>query len=337
MPIRRTLFAASALLALLFMTGCTWIVPGYRHDLEAAHKRIDSGSQVADTPCGPIEYAIAGAGPPLLVVHGAGGGFDQGLIIGAPLIKAGYQVIAVSRFGYLRTPLPQDASAVAQADAYVCLLDALSISRADVLGASAGAPSALQFALRHPERCKALVLLVPMLFAPPPEKPLPAKHPGGGTFMMNTALRSDFLVWLAPHLSQAMVEKAMGTPPAVVEQATPQEQARVTQMIDQILPVEPRRAGLSNDMKVIGGLQRYDLEQVAVPTLVIGTADDLYGTYDAALYTAVHIAKAHFIGYSTGGHMMVGHQDDIRDSVVTFLHDMPDAKHSFADGKQPPR
>jgi pimeloyl-ACP methyl ester carboxylesterase len=311
--------AACALLALSLLGGCASIVPAYGRDLQAAHARISSGNQLADTPCGPIEYAIQGEGPPLLVVHGAGGGFDQGLIIGAPLVKAGYRIIAVSRFGYLRTPLPQDASPAAQADAYVCLLDALSVPQADVLAASAGSPSALQFALRHPDRVKSLVLLVPMLFAPPAEATAPQKHAGGGSFALDTVLRSDFLLWLGPRLDRAMVEKAMGTPPADVEHASPEEQARVASLIDQILPVGPRRPGLTNDMEVIAGLPRYDLEQVAVPTLVLSTADDLFRSYPAALYTAVHIPKARFIGYTTGGHMMVGDEDDAVTNIAAFL------------------
>jgi hypothetical protein len=40
-------------------------------------------------------------------------------------------------------PLPPDASPAAQADAYACLLDARRIERAAVIGASAGAPSAM--------------------------------------------------------------------------------------------------------------------------------------------------------------------------------------------------
>lgn len=310
-----------ALAALLSMTGCTWLVPPYRHDLEAARQRIGSGSEVAETPCGPIEYAVRGGGPPLLVVHGAAGGFDQGLIIGAPLIQAGYRVIAVSRFGYLRTPLPPDASPEAQADAYACLLDSLHIPRADVVGASAGSPSALQFALRHPERCKALVLLVPVVFTPSTGGAPAGTRPTGMTFLLDTLLRSDFLVWLAPHISRAMVERSLlGTPPADVERAGPQEQARVAEMIGQDLPVGPRRAGLMNDMKVIEDMRRYDLEQVAVPTLVVSSADDLYGTYDSGLYTAVHVAGAQFIGFTTGGHMLVGHQQEARDAIATFLH-----------------
>src|SRR5689334_7090573 len=129
-----------------------------------ARARISQGSRIATSRCGPIEYAETGQGPPVLVVHGAGGGFDQGLELGEDLARAGFRVIAPSRFGYLRTPLPADASAEAQADAHACLLDALGIARAPVFGVSAGGPSSLQFCLRHPDRCKAMILLVPLAY-----------------------------------------------------------------------------------------------------------------------------------------------------------------------------
>lgn len=74
----------------------------YSRDIRAARARVSSGSNVLNTPCGPIEYAEAGNGPPVLVIHGAGGGFDQGLELAQPLIDAGFRVTAVSRFGYLR-------------------------------------------------------------------------------------------------------------------------------------------------------------------------------------------------------------------------------------------
>ncbi|HEY3645846.1 MAG TPA: alpha/beta hydrolase, partial [Gammaproteobacteria bacterium] len=220
---------------------------------------------------------------------------------------------------------PQDASPAAQADAYICLLDALGIDQADVLAASAGAPSALQFALRHPARCKALVLLVPMLYSPHRD---PAKSPATVSFVVNIMLRSEFLVWLAPHLSRATVEKSMlGTPPAVVERASPEEQARVQSMITQILPIGPRRSGLLNDVKIVSSVPRYELEQVSVPTLAISTADDLYGSYDAALYTSVHIAKGQFIGFASGGHMLVGDQGETRDAIVAFLQQGEGSDH----------
>ena len=35
-----------------------------------------------------MEYAIAGTGPPVLMIHGTGGGFDQGLAFAEPLVAA---------------------------------------------------------------------------------------------------------------------------------------------------------------------------------------------------------------------------------------------------------
>jgi pimeloyl-ACP methyl ester carboxylesterase len=317
---KRTKRIVWAALGLTLLTGIIWIHAGYRHDLDAARARIATGSRIAQTRCGPIEYAVAGEGPPMLVVHGAGGGIDQGLIIGRPLVKAGFRVIAVSRFGYLGTPLPEDASPAAQADAYVCLLDALGIQQVVILGASAGAPSAMQFGLRHPERCRALVLLVPATYVPRPEGVPSVKTPPGLVFVFSTLLRSDFLFWLAPHISRAGVEKTvMATPPAVVAAASPAEQARMQEMMDQILPVSPRRLGLLNDGRVVSTIERYDLEHIAVPTLIIDAVDDLYGFYEGARYSAAHIPGARFVGYPTGGHMLIGHQDEVQAEIAAFL------------------
>src|SRR5687767_627021 len=90
----------------------------YQRDLSRAHALAESGSEMIATACGPIEAAIIGNGPPLLLVHGAGGGFDQSLFFARTLSERGIRIIAPSRFGYLRTPLPADASPAAQADAH---------------------------------------------------------------------------------------------------------------------------------------------------------------------------------------------------------------------------
>jgi pimeloyl-ACP methyl ester carboxylesterase len=292
----------------------------YRRDLAVAHARLAGASDVVTTPCGPIEYASSGTGPPVLFVHGAGGGFDQGLAFGAPLAARGYRVIAPSRFGYLRTPLPADASAAAQADAHVCLLDALGIERAAVAGGSAGAPSALQLAVRHPERVTALVLLVPAAFVPRPDGAAPLRTPSGTQRLFDTALRSDFLFWVirrtAPNL---MIHALLATPPELVARAEGSERARVEGILDMILPVSDRRLGLLNDAAVTTQLERYPLERIAAPTLTISAADDLYGTYDSARYTAEQIRGARFVGFAEGGHVFVGHDAEVTNAIADFL------------------
>ena len=289
----------------------------YRRDIDREFERISTGSRIAQTPCGPIEYMSTGEGDPVLVVHGAGGGFDQ---VGTDLVAPGFRVIAVSRFGYLRTPLPADASAAAQADAHACLLDALGIRRAAVFGVSAGAPSSMQFALRHPERCAALVLMVPAAYVPRPGGAPSVTPPPRIVFLFDTALRSDFFFWAAMRLArETMIGSILGTPPEVVEKASADEQARVEQVLRNILPVSVRREGLVNDAKVVSTLPRYELERIKAPTLAISTADDRYGTYEPARYTAEHIPGARFVGYATGGHLWVGHHKEALAEVAAFL------------------
>lgn len=145
----RMLLASVALTSVVGGTAIWW---QFTTAIAAAKARVARGSTVIDTPCGLIEYQAAGEGPVLLAVHGSGVGFDQGMAFAAPLVAQGIRVVALSRFGYLRTPMPADGSAEAQADAFVCLADALDIDKAAVMGGSAGALSALQMALRHPDR-----------------------------------------------------------------------------------------------------------------------------------------------------------------------------------------
>jgi pimeloyl-ACP methyl ester carboxylesterase len=294
--------------------------PRFYRDVRRAYARISTGSQVAQTRCGPIEYAVAGEGPPVLVVHGAGGGFDQGLDLGESLSQAGFRVIAPSRFGYLGTPLPADASAAAQADAHACLLDALNIPRAAVLGVSAGGPSTLQFALRYPDRTAAMVLLVPGVYAPRSDEARPARMSRTMAFMFDTTLRSDFIFWAGSKLARkTFIRSVLGTPTEVATRAPPDEQARLKVVLEHILPVRPRRLGLLNDAAVVSSQPRYDLEKITAPTLAISTADDLYGTFEAARYTAEHVPNAHFIGYPSGGHMLVGHNLEAAAAVHAFL------------------
>jgi pimeloyl-ACP methyl ester carboxylesterase len=304
----------------------------YRREIRKQRERVSTGSRIAQTSRGPIEYATAGDGPPVLLVHGAGGGYDQGLLLGRPLADKGFRLIAMSRFGYLRTPVPDDPSAAAQADAHAALLDELGIERAAVVGASAGGPSAMQFALRHPDRTAALVLLVAAAYAPRPGDEPSIHTPRGTPLLFETALRSDFLFWAASRVARkAVIRAILGTPPWVVKNAVASERARVAEFLTQIQPITARRAGLLIDQAVIRELPRYELEQIAVPTLAISVPDDLYGTDDAARYTAEHVPGARLKEFPWGGHLLVGHNDEAIAEIAAFL------KEKEAPAQAPPR
>jgi 2-hydroxy-6-oxonona-2,4-dienedioate hydrolase len=297
-----------------------WIGWRFDSDIKAASTAAAQGSALIDTRCGPIEYQEAGSGEPLLMVHGSGGGHDQGMAFAGNLAQRGIRVIAMSRFGYLRTPMPVDATSAAQADAHVCLLDALGISKSSVLGGSAGGPSALQMAIRHPDRVTALVLLVPLAYKPDAladsAKPL---APWAEALLMRL-IGSDFLFWVALHVARDQVIRyVLATPPEQVQNASPAERARVNAMLDHILPVSERAAGLRSDSVLGKGLGPSELEKVRAPTLIVSVRDDRFGTYASAEYTASQIKGARFVGFEHGGHGWVGHQDEVMNEIVNLL------------------
>lgn len=292
----------------------------FERELAAAAARAAQGSTVVLTPCGPIEFQDAGQGIALLVVHGSGGGHDQGMAWARPLVQRGVRVIAVSRFGYLRTPRPTDASPEAQADAHACLLEALGIPSAAVAGFSAGAPSAMQLAIRHPDRVTALALVVPIAYRPASVPGSAPPVPDRKDAMLLRLLGSDFLFWSGLHLARDQVFRhVLATPPEQVAAADPSERARVNDLADRILPVSARAAGLRDDTGLGKRLTPYALERIGVPTLVVSARDDGFGTYAGARYTASRIAGARFIGFDDGGHLLVGHDETVRGEIVALL------------------
>ncbi|MBE0623494.1 MAG: alpha/beta hydrolase [Burkholderiales bacterium] len=313
---KRTLQLAGIILILLF--GLIYVQ--YRSDFSAAREELAAGSQIANTVCGPLEYAVAGSGPAVLVIHGAGGGYSQVAAITESLAASGFKAIAMSRFGYLRTPLPTDASPAAQADAHACLLDILGISKASAIGLSAGAPSAIQYCLRHPGRCSALVLLVPAISVPGRGVSETTPPSPFWQFVFDYVLRSDFVIWgVTRFWPEMLVETVLATPLEQFRRASPAERARGLSVIRDIFPVSLKTNGLKNDALVTTVSIARGLARITAPTLAISAKDDLYRTDGGAKYVAEQIPGARLVLYSTGGHAWLGHDAEVRDELVRFL------------------
>jgi pimeloyl-ACP methyl ester carboxylesterase len=290
------------------------IYAAYAHDLTAARARLVGRSKTLPTSFGAMEYALVGQGKPLLMVHGAEGGFDQSLDMAGELAGQGYELIAPSRFGYLRSTAPAEPTTAMQADAYVELLDRLGVDQVIVVGISAGAWSSLQFAIRHPERCRALVLLGPADY-------LPVGTAIHGGAMVSAMIKSDFLAWTVFHLMPdwrgRMAGTMLGTDPAVLRAADPNEKVRVQQILEHLLPVSQRLVGMNFDIKTAATYEPYPLEKISCPVLAI--EDDRFGTAARAKYIAAHVSGAKVILFPTGGHALVGHYADALRDVTAFL------------------
>lgn len=288
----------------------------YKNDLGRAREATSRGSLIANTAAGPIEYAEKGSGIALLSIHGAGGGYYQGLTNAADLIGEGFRVIAPSRFGYLRTPIPPDVSVALQADAHAALLSTLAIPKAVVIGVSAGARSALELAIRHPKRVIALVLIVPGTYAP--TSPVSIEPSRGSKFafwFVNNG--ADFAWWALERIAPSLLTRFIGVDPALVAAASKTERDRVLRMVASINPLSLRFPGINIDSRP--DLLRPPLEKITTPVLVVSARDDLFNTLPAAEFAASTIPHAQLMVYDTGGHLLVGHEKEVRQTVRDFL------------------
>ena len=293
----------------VFSTG-GFSIKQYQKELSSARVRIVEDSQVVKTAHGPIEYSTAGKGLPALFVHGAGGGHDMGLLF-ARLIGDDFFWICPSRFGYLRTLIPPDASFESQADAYAALLDYLQIEKAAIIGLSIGGPSALLFALRHPDRCDALVLQS-AISKTTPKRPI-------SDWFYNTLFRSDFIYWAVSQYVKNFLIKKFGVNPAILKSLSQDERKWVEEVLHIFHPASKRYPGIRNDQKATISDKQYDLDKINQPTLILHALDDRLVNVHFATYAHARIRNSELITFSSGGHFVVGIYQQCRDTIAGFL------------------
>ena len=311
---RRTLLTGLGGLAL---AAGAWGTGAYRTTMSAAETRIARRSSVIETRAGPLEYAVAGHGPPLMMIHGTGGGFDQGLLFAHGLLETGFQIVAPSRFGYLRSSFSEDASPARQADVLVELLDHLGLPRVAVAGGSAGALTAAGFALRHPDRCAHLILIVPAAN-------LTGRDPVAFTALQRAAveriLNSDAWFWAFATLAPDMLLRTLlATDPALLARASSEERRRVDLIREGLMPVSRKTDGLRNDGFWASAPTLSAFESISVPTLILSCEDDLFGTADTARLLAGRIRGARLVVYPDGGHIWLGRDAEVMLEISAFI------------------
>lgn len=233
--------------------------------------------RITQTARGPIELTDEGSGRVLVALHGGMGGADQSWLLARALLGSApdWRVLAVSRPGYLGTPLATGRTPGEQADALAALLNALGIETAVVAAVSAGGPAALMFALRHPARCEGLVLVSTPSGHMPSDPAILGRLEGMGR-VARIPGASRLLGWLAgrkPRQSglrsvrdEALLDRTL---------ADPEAGPLMLALQNSIFPrLADRVAGTRNDMLQLAELQDLPLENLEVPVLAVhGTAD----------------------------------------------------------------
>lgn len=287
----------------------------YLSDLRRAKARV-AEARVAETPFGPVEYSLRGEGPRALVIHGAGGGHDQGQLIARHLGGAGIAWLAVSRFGYLGSPLPDDASTAAQADAIAALLDELGEGPIPVMGFSGGAPPALQLAARHPEKVSALILIAPAPFSPFRVEDAELPVPG---WVYQALFGTNFPYWALSKVAPWQLARIYDVRPDLTGEMTAGEVALVKELVASFLPVTARRDGVVNEAAAIDPAAHYPVERITAPVLIVQARDDGINPFAVTERLSSLLPGAEVHGFDRGGHLLLGHVDEIRALMRPFL------------------
>jgi 2-hydroxy-6-oxonona-2,4-dienedioate hydrolase len=284
-------------------------------DIRGAYGRITNASQVVATPEGEVEFTRGGSGPPVLVVHGSGGGFDQGALVARAVLDDGVQWIAPSRFGYLRSTFREGATFDDQARAYAHLLDRLGITKVAVVALSHGGPSALLFAVMYPERVSSLTLLSCGVASSSDGDQALANQKGD---RLTTIFRYDLLYWTVSTLLRKQLMELMGASDAVITGLTAEQRDLVDAVIDEMNPVRPRYAGVAFDNRAAMPNER--IAAITAPTLIIHARDDGLQLYRNAEFAAATIPGARLRTFDRGGHLVMAvEQTAIRAEVQAFI------------------
>lgn len=255
-------------------------------------QELRTSSRVVQTRLGPIEYAADGDGVPYLSIHGTPGGYDIALADrrSLPPAERGFKTITLSRPGYLRTPLASGETFEQQADLFAALLDELKIDRVVAVASSGGGYAGLQFALRHPDRCIALVMLAPATGT--------EALPNGPPQANETAfLRQDEQVYaFAQNIDPAMFKD--------YDPKNPQQAALMKDMMMSMIPAADRFAGRRNDLvqRSAAVVDRWPVEKITVPTLIVHGDADKNSDYQRSVALAKKIPKARLVTIAGADH-----------------------------------
>jgi pimeloyl-ACP methyl ester carboxylesterase len=252
-----------------------------------------------------LAYELRGAGAPLVMIHGAQG--DQSMFNGVmPAFVHDFHVLTFDQRGSGLSEKPDHAYSMAMlADDTAALMDHVGFASAHILGVSMGGMIAQEFALRHPQKTRSLIL--------------GCTTPGGPK-----AVRLSDSAFARAYSTKEMSAEERGRALA--------EACFTKGYIDQhpeIIPamVESRRqrpidpVALAHRMKAVYAHDTYDrLPHLACPTLVITGKDDVLISWENSRILAERIPGATFVLLEPAGHLFWGEQpQQSYEAILTFL------------------
>jgi len=316
--------------AIGLITAMALVAAVYLRDMHRYDKRIRGISTIIPSPYGNIEYTTGGSGPAVLVIHGSGGGFDQGELLVQAVLGNSFRWITPSRFGYLHSTFREGATWDDQAHAYACLLDRLGLKKVAVVALSQGGPSATLFAVLHPERVSSLTLISAGVASSATPDQAQANQKGE---MWVKIFKYDPLFWAINKLFERQLLGLMGANETVIAGLTYRQRELAKQVINDMNPVSVRYAGVVFDNKERMPDSR--IAAIRAPTLIFHATDDTLQIYHNAEFAAANIPGAKLFRFERGGHLlMVVEQETIRKVMQKHILDHMSEEDSRRSGSR---
>jgi 3-oxoadipate enol-lactonase len=245
-----------------------------------------------------LYFEDQGAGIPLVLLHGYP--LDHSIWQAvAPTLAEHARVIVPDLRGHGRTDAPEGKYPMRLvADDIACLLDALEIPKAVVVGHSMGGYVALAFAQAYPQRLLGLGMVASQAAADTPER------------------REGRLVTAREVLLNGMAEIAESMPAKLTTQA------RLIPMLrGLILATRPRGAsGILQGMAERPDMTSF-LAQIIAPAVVIAGGSDALIPVEKAIEMAHDMPHARLVTLPDAGHMpMVEFPERVAEELVELVH-----------------
>jgi len=246
-----------------------------------------------------LYYEVSGRGLPLVFAHGGGGNLVQ-WAFQVPHFSRHYRVITYDNRGHGRSDSPERGYSLEHfSEDLRGLIDYLELGKIVLIGLTMGAMTALRFALDHPDRLQAMVLV-------------------GATDGGREAMRERFETSARIAEEQGMEMLAEAFCAVVFSEWFSEKNGRYVEMFKANMKQASAR-GYANSIRAMAHRPplKPRLHEITARTLVIVGEDDVTGfpLEDAELF-AREIPQAEMVKIPGAGHLACIERPDVFNSVV---------------------
>jgi pimeloyl-ACP methyl ester carboxylesterase len=256
-----------------------------------------------------VHVEQAGAGEPIVLLHGFGGSTYSWRKV-MPALSRSHRVVAIDLNGFGYTQRPRAAAAYTregQTDLVLGVMDALGIDRAHVFGHSYGGGLSLFLASRHPERFRTLVLVDSSAPTYPDDRRSRAAsfRPLANFFLRTVALRPSMIRRALQH---SFYDDSRITPELV--------EAYLDRLL--VEGADDAFYGLTAPRAVPGS--KVELEAIRIPILAVWGNEDELISRASGQRSVARIPGSEFVVIEQCGHIpMEEKPEEFLQAVLPFL------------------